>query len=87
MKLSVIRIIYDVLLWQTACSLAITSAFLVFSLEDNYQDLSPSSVISMCFFTFIQWIMVLMFLFTADLLILPPIFAVLHLTCGLPYYK
>lgn len=85
MRLSIVGILYDIIVWQAACSVLIASVFVVGSIHESYEQSSILSVINMSIFVMIQWMIVSMLLLTMDIMILPPIFLVLHVTCGLPY--
>ena len=86
MKLpSIVRIVYDILVWQVACSVLITVMLVSVSIEHQYQHMNPYSVLHVSLFASIQWMVVAMMLLTMDMLFLPPIFLIMHAACGLPF--
>lgn len=82
MKLSIVSLVYDILLVQSFVSVATTLLLTSVYFEKS----GHLSIINTGIFAFIEWVTVCLLLVTMDMLFLPPIFMILHLTCGLAYY-
>jgi hypothetical protein len=85
MKLSIVGIVYDVVVCQIIGSVLLTLVLLSSSFKCTAAVSGVMSVIAMGSFALIEWAVVSMLLVTMDMLILPPVLAMLHYTWGIPY--
>jgi len=85
MKISVVSIWFDILMWQLACSVVMTALFIGVSLEDQHHPLDLLSITTTVLAAVFHWMLALILVLTTDLLLLPPVFALVHVACGVPY--